>query len=116
MYAIKDAMIAKEHAGGDLDAAIFYMDIRSFGKDYEEYYNRAKDKDGIRFVQSRIHSVTENPKNRNLILRFSDENGAMQEEEFDMLVLSVGLEVPAETVELAKKLGDKSQQEQVHRQ
>jgi len=104
MYAIKDAMIAKEHAGGDLDAAIFYMDIRSFGKDYEEYYNRAKDKDGIRFVQSRIHSVTENPENRNLILRFSDENGVIMEEEFDMLVLSVGLEVPAETIELAKKL------------
>lgn len=104
MYAIKDAMIAKEHAGGDLDAAIFYMDIRSFGKDYEEYYNRARDKEGVRFIQSRIHSVTENPENRNLILRFSDENGVLKEEEFDMLVLSVGLEVPAETVELAKKL------------
>ncbi|TKB27936.1 FAD-dependent oxidoreductase [Desulfopila sp. IMCC35006] len=104
MYAIKDAMIAKEHAGGDLDAAIFYMDIRSFGKDYEEYYNRARNREGIRFVQSRIHSVTENPKNRNLVLRFSNEDGVMMEEEFDMLVLSVGLEVPAETIELAKKL------------
>ncbi len=104
MYAIKDAMIAKEHAGGDLDAAIFYMDIRSFGKDYEMYYDRARDREGIRFVQSRIHSVTENPENRNLILRFSDENGVIMEEEFDMLVLSVGLEVPAETVELAEKL------------
>lgn len=104
MYAIKDAMIAKEHASYDLDAAIFYMDIRSFGKDYEQYYNRGKDREGIRFVQSRIHSVTENPENRNLILRFSDENGSMMEEEFDMLVLSVGLEVPAETIDLAKKL------------
>jgi len=107
MYAIKDAMIAKEHAGGDLDAAIFYMDIRSFGKDYEEYYNRAKDKNGIRFVQSRIHSVIENRENRNLILRFSDENGVLKDEEFEMLVLSVGLEVTAETLELAKKLGIK---------
>ena len=52
MYAIKDAMIAKEHSGGDLDAAIFYMDIRSFGKDYEMYYDRARDKDGIRFVKA----------------------------------------------------------------
>jgi len=104
MYAIKDAMIAKEHASYDLDAAIFYMDIRSFGKDYEEYYNRGKDREGIRFVQSRIHSVTENRENRNLILRYSDENGAMKEEEFDMLVLSVGLEVSVETIELAEKL------------
>ncbi len=105
MYAIKDAMIAKEHSGGNIDAAIFYMDIRSFGKDYEMYYDRARDREGIRFVKSRIHSVIENPENRNLILRFADENGAIQEEEFDMLVLSVGLEVPAATLELADRLG-----------
>ena len=105
MYAIKDAMIAKEHAGGDLDAAIFYMDIRSFGKDYEEYYDRARNREGIRFVKSRIHSVIENPENRNLVLRFADENGVIRDEEFDMLVLSVGLEVPATTLELAERLG-----------
>jgi heterodisulfide reductase subunit A2 len=105
MYAMKDAMIAKEHAGGDLDAAIFYMDIRSFGKDYELYYDRARDREGIRFVKARIHSVIENPENRNLILRFADADGAIMEEEFDMLVLSVGLEVPAATLELADRLG-----------
>jgi len=105
MYAMKDAMIAKEHAGGNLDAAIFYMDIRSFGKDYEMYYDRARDREGIRFVKARVHSVIENPENRNLILRFADENGAIQEEEFDMLVLSVGLEVSRETLELADRLG-----------
>jgi len=105
MYAIKDAMIAKEHAGGDLDAAIFYMDIRSFGKDYEMYYDRAKNREGIRFVKARIHSVIENPENRNLILRFADENAAIVEEEFDMLVLSVGLEVTEASLELASRLG-----------
>ncbi len=105
MYAIKDAMIAKEHSGGNLDTAIFYMDIRSFGKDYEMYYDRARNREGIRFVKARIHSVIENPENRNLILRFADENGAIMDEEFDMLVLSVGLEVPAATLELADRLG-----------
>jgi heterodisulfide reductase subunit A-like polyferredoxin len=105
MYAIKDAMIAKEHSGGDLDAAIFYMDIRSFGKDYEIYYDRARDREGIRFVKARIHSVIENRENGNLILRFADDNGLIMEEEFDMLVLSVGLEVPAATLELAARLG-----------
>ncbi|MGD8713447.1 MAG: FAD-dependent oxidoreductase, partial [Desulfobacterales bacterium] len=58
MYAIKDSMIAKEHADGDLDCVVFNMDIRTFGKDYEKYYNRAQDA-GIRFVKSRIHSLDE---------------------------------------------------------
>jgi heterodisulfide reductase subunit A-like polyferredoxin len=105
MYAIKDAMIAKEHSGGDLDCAIFYMDIRSFGKDYELYYNRARDREQIRFMKSRIHSLTEDPETRDLILKFADENGNMQEEQFDMVVLSVGLEVPDHSVELAQRLG-----------
>jgi heterodisulfide reductase subunit A-like polyferredoxin len=59
MYAVKDAMIAKEHAGGDLDCAIFNMDIRTFGKEYEKYYLRAKDKDGVRFVKARVHTIDE---------------------------------------------------------
>jgi heterodisulfide reductase subunit A-like polyferredoxin len=58
MYAIKEAMIAKEHRREPLDAAIFYMDIRSFGKDYEKYYPRAGNGTGVRFVKSRVHSVT----------------------------------------------------------
>jgi len=105
MYAMKDAMIAKEHAGGNLETAIFYMDIRSFGKDYELYYNRAREREGVRFVKARVHSVIENPVNKNLILRFADENGKIMDEEFDMLVLSVGLEVPTESLEMAKRLG-----------
>jgi heterodisulfide reductase subunit A-like polyferredoxin len=105
MYAIKDAMIAKEHSGGNLDCAIFYMDIRSFGKDYELYYNRARDREQIRFMKSRIHSLTEDPETRDLILKFADENGNMQEEQFDMVVLSVGLEVPDSSLEMAKRLG-----------
>jgi heterodisulfide reductase subunit A-like polyferredoxin len=105
MYAIKDAMIAKEHSGGNLDCAIFYMDIRSFGKDYELYYNRARDREQIRFMKSRIHSLTEDPETRDLILKFADENGNMQEEKFDMVVLSVGLEVPDSSLEMAKRLG-----------
>lgn len=105
MYAMKDAMIAKEHASDDLDAAIFYMDIRSYGKDYEMYYDRAREREGIRFVKSRVHSVIENRENQNLILHFADQDGMIQDEEFDMLVLSVGLEVTQETLELAEKLG-----------
>ncbi len=103
MYACKDSMIAKEHAEGDLDCVIFNMDIRTFGKDYEKYYNRAKNA-GIRFVKSRIHSLDE-VGDGNLSLRYMDDAGRLQIEEFDMVVLSVGLQVPQSTVEMAQRLG-----------
>ncbi len=56
MYAIKESIIAKEHSKDGLDGTIFFMDIRSHGKDFERYYNKAKDQ-GIRFIRSRIHTV-----------------------------------------------------------
>ena len=64
MYATKEAMIAKEHIHGDLDCAIFNMDMRTFGKDYEKYYLRARDKEGVRFVKARVHTITEDAGNR----------------------------------------------------
>ncbi|MGD9326701.1 MAG: FAD-dependent oxidoreductase, partial [Desulfobacterales bacterium] len=103
MYAIKDAMIAKEHAGGDLDCVVFNMDIRTFGKDYEKYYNRAKDA-GIRFIKSRIHSLDEVYETGELSLRYMDDAGLLQVENFDMVVLSVGLQVPASIADLAGRL------------
>ncbi len=105
MYAIKDAMIAKEHSGGNLDCTIFNMDIRSFGKDYEKYYLRAKDKEGIRFVKARIHTIYDEGENGNLRLEYADESGQMQQEAFDMVVLSVGLQASPSSIELAQRLG-----------
>ena len=104
MYAMKDAMIAKEHSHGELECTIFNMDIRSFGKDYEKYYNRAI-RDGIRFVRSRVHSVDVLPETGNLSLRYVDESGGLQIEEYDMVVLSVGLQISKDTVDLAGRLG-----------
>jgi heterodisulfide reductase subunit A-like polyferredoxin len=105
MYAIKDAMIAKEHAHGELDCAVFYMDIRTFGKEYEKYYLRARDKAGVRFIKARVHSIDEAGPDRSLQLRYVDDNGSLQAESFDMVVLSVGLQVTKETGELAQRLG-----------
>jgi heterodisulfide reductase subunit A-like polyferredoxin len=105
MYAIKDAMIAKEHSGGDLDCAVFYMDIRSYGKDYEKYFLRAKDKEGIRFQKARVHTVRTDIETSDVILEFADESGNMVQETFDMLVLSVGLEVKEGVRELTDRLG-----------
>ncbi len=105
-YAVKEAMIAKEHAhGGDLDCAVFNMDMRTFGKDYEKYYLRARDKDGVRFVKARVHTVTEIPETGDLVVKYADEAGEMQEEIFSMVVLSVGLQIPDTSVDLAKRLG-----------
>jgi heterodisulfide reductase subunit A-like polyferredoxin len=105
MYAIKDAMIAKEHSKEALDTAIFYMDMRTFGKDYEKYLNRAKDEAGVRFVRSRVHTIDPIPGKDDLLVKYSDESGVIHEEVFDMVVLSVGLQVKEETVQLAGRLG-----------
>ena len=104
MYAVKDAMIAKEHSKEDLDCVVFNMDIRTFGKDYEKYYNRAKDKEGVRFVKARIHTIGEIRETGDLNIRYVDDSGAICEEVFDMVVLSVGLQIEESTIQLAKKL------------
>jgi heterodisulfide reductase subunit A len=105
MYAVKEAVIAKEHAGGDLDCSIFYMDMRTPGKEFEKYYQNAKDKHGINFIRSRVHSVTEDAETNDLNIRYVDELGQIVEDTYDMIVLSVGLEISDETKAFADKLG-----------
>ncbi len=105
MYAIKEAVIAKEHAGDSLDCAVFYMDMRTHGKDFEIYYNNARDKHGVRFIRSRIHTIDPKLEDDNLILKYATEKGVFVEEEFDMVVLSVGMEISPQTIKLAEDLG-----------
>ncbi len=90
MYAIKEAVIAKEHAGKDLDCAVFFMDIRTHGKDFERFYDSAKDKHGVRFIRSRVHSITPVGGGGDLEVRYITESGELATETFDMIVLSVG--------------------------
>ena len=104
-YAIKEAMLAKEHSSGDLDAAIFYIDIRTHGKDFERYYNRAKDEAGVRFVKSKITHVTPVGDSGRLLIRHVDEAGKRIEEEFDIVVLSVGFTGFKGASDMARKLG-----------
>ncbi|MEW6078020.1 MAG: FAD-dependent oxidoreductase [Thermodesulfobacteriota bacterium] len=104
MYAIKEAMIAKEHAPYDLDCAIFFMDMRTHGKEFERYYNKAQ-ADGVRFVRSRVHTVNTVPESDDLEVRYVTDDGEIKNEVFDMIVLSVGLEISKETRELAERLG-----------
>ncbi|MBW1960727.1 MAG: CoB--CoM heterodisulfide reductase iron-sulfur subunit A family protein, partial [Deltaproteobacteria bacterium] len=104
-YAVKEAILAKEHSKGNLDTAIFYIDIRTHGKDFERYYNRAKDELGVRFIKSKVTNIrhlTDSGKNR---IRYIDPAGDLMEEDFDIVVLSVGLGTTKDSVDLAAKLG-----------
>ena len=104
MYAIKEAIVAKEHAGSDLDCAIFFMDIRTHGKDFERYYDDARNKHGVRFIRSRVPIVDTVEGRDGLIIPYVNEKEENVEESFDMVVLSVGMETSPEVVELAQKL------------
>ncbi len=105
MYAIKQAIIAKEH-DPSLDCTIFYMDMRTHGKGFEACYNEAKEKHGIKFVRCRVHSVHQNPGQPNQTITYFDEqNQTLDQEQFDLVVLSVGMEIHEETRALAGKIG-----------
>jgi len=104
MYAVKEAVIAKEHAGADLDCAVFYMDMRTHGKDFERYYNDAREKHGVRFIRCRVPSIEPVNDSDDLLLPYLNEAGEVMEESFDMVVLSVGMESSAEAAQLARNL------------
>ena len=104
MYAVKEAVIAKEHGGSDLDCAIFFMDMRTHGKDFERYYDDARGKHGVRFIRSRVPTVDVVEGREDLVIPYVDEKGDVVRESFDLVVLSVGMETAPEMVELAQKL------------
>jgi len=105
MYAIKEAIIAKEHSKVPLDAAIFFMDMRTHGKEFEKYYWRARDEQGVRFIRSRVHTIDPVPGSDDVNIRYLDEHGNLKDEIFDLVVLSVGMEVAPEVMALGKTLG-----------
>ena len=105
MYAIKQALVTAEHLHGD-DAAmtIFNMDIRSHGKEFERYYENAREK-GVRFVKARPHSFMPGTHNRGAVMTYFTEAGEQVTEPFDMVVLSIGLEAQKDAGDLASKFG-----------
>ena len=102
MYAIKQSVIAKEHSNVPLDCTIFFIDMRTHGKDFDKYYENAK-KEGIRFIRSRIHTIQQ--EDGQLAIRYADERGQLRLEYFDMVVLSTGLQIDEDVVELSNILG-----------
>jgi heterodisulfide reductase subunit A len=105
MYTLKEAVIAQEHNPG-LEASIFFMDMRAFGKEFDDYYIRAEKEHGIKFIRSRVASVNQNPDSKSIILSY-ELDGEIKEEEYDMVVLSVGLNPPEDAQKLSKAVGIK---------
>lgn len=106
MFALKEAIVTKERFQDDIETVIFFMDMRTSGKDYELYYQRAKKEYGIRFVRCRPHSVLPEQETGDLSIIYTTEQGTFPEREaFNMVVLSTGFRVLPEMIELAERLG-----------
>ena len=105
MFAMKEAVWALEHFEKDLDATIFFMDMRPMGKDYEQYYQRVKNEMGVNFVRCRPHTINRDSETGDLVLEYVDPSGETRQAAMDMLVLATGFCAPKGNVELAGKLG-----------
>jgi len=103
-YTQKQVILAKEH-DADLQATIFHNDIRAYGKDFERYYQRAEELPGVRFVRSYVSIEKENPETSNVTIRYSTTDEGVKEEEFELVVLSVGLNPPTDAEQIAHKFG-----------
>jgi heterodisulfide reductase subunit A len=104
MYAIKQILVTAEHTPDGVEQAIFYMDIRSPNKEFERYYEGAKAR-GVRFVRARPHSIEPGPNNIGAAISYIDGNGHSVVEEFDMAVLSVGIQASRDARSLARAAG-----------
>lgn len=104
MYAIKEALVAMEHSKEPLETSIFYMDMRTYGKDFEKYYNQAQEK-GVRFIRARVYNISPADETGDLIVRYATQQGDINEDVFDLVVLSTGLVVPQSVRDLASVIG-----------
>jgi heterodisulfide reductase subunit A len=103
-YTQKQVILAKDHVP-DLQAKIFHNDIRSYGKDFERFYQRAEKLPGVEFIRSYVSIGREIPESKNVTIRYATTDDGVKEEEFDLVVLSVGLNPPADAKEFARKFG-----------
>jgi heterodisulfide reductase subunit A len=103
-YTQKQVILTKDH-DADAKCTIFHNDIRSFGKDFERFYQRTEKLPGIRFIRSYVSIGKELPESKNVTIKYSTERDGVKEEEFDLVVLSVGLNPPDDVEDLANKFG-----------
>jgi len=103
-YTQKQVILAKDH-DAEIEATVFHNDIRSFGKDFERFSQRAESLPGVRFIRSYVSIVREIPETKNVTVRYAAPDDGVKEEEFDLVVLSVGLNPPDDVQELADTFG-----------
>ena len=103
-YTQKQVILTKDH-DAEAECVVFHNDVRSFGKDFERFYQRTEGLPGVRFIRSYVSIVKEIPESKNVMIRYSTHDDGVKEEEFDMVVLSVGLNPPADANELANHFG-----------
>jgi heterodisulfide reductase subunit A len=103
-YTQKQVILTKDH-DSEAECTIFHNDIRSYGKDFERFFQRTERLAGIRFFRSYTTVVKEDPQTKNVTVRYSTPEDGVKEEEFDMVVLSVGLNPPTDAQGLANKFG-----------
>ena len=103
-YTQKQVILTKDHDTA-AECTIFHNDIRSFGKDFERYYQRAEQLPGVEFIRSYASVAGEDPENGNVRIRYATPDDGVKEAEFDMVVLSIGLNPPLDHQKLADKYG-----------
>lgn len=101
MHATKQALIVREHSPG-LPCTIFFMDLRAFGKGFDEYYEKAQES-GIRYIRCRPSSIDEVNPGKDLCIKYSLPDGSAHKEQFDMVVLSCGLHPAKESADFARR-------------
>jgi heterodisulfide reductase subunit A len=106
MYAIKTSVIAKEHEPEIEDISILYMDMRTYGKNFEDYFYRAKDEIGVNFYHGRPAEVTEDPETQDLIIKVGHlPQGTTEEIRANMVILCAALVPSKGSAELREILG-----------
>jgi len=103
-YTQKQVILTKDHEP-ESECTVFHNDIRSFGKDFERYFQRAEALPGTRFIRSYAAISKEDPETGNVFVRYATADDGVKEEEFDMVVLSVGLNPPKAYKEISEKFG-----------
>lgn len=103
-YTQKQVILTKDHYP-EAECVVFHNDTRSFGKDFERFYQRAEVLPGVRFIRSYVSVLRETPVTKNVVIRYTIPGEGVKEEEFEMVILSVGLSPPSDSKSLKNRFG-----------
>ncbi len=102
MYATKEAILAKQRLGEEIECQIFIMDERAFNKEYHKYFSRARNQYNIHYSRCRVSSLQEDPDSHDVIVNYADPNGPLKQQRYGMVVLATGVLPPSSAAQLSK--------------